>query len=94
MHMTLDFRGSLVLLTYHTTSEMQLSSVYGKSLKIFRARLQYEVSQQPRLLECLPTPLIELLQTALDSHRLALTIDQDNADLLLYALVRKQRRLC
>ncbi|KAF6240511.1 hypothetical protein HO173_001179 [Letharia columbiana] len=47
-----------------------------------KARLQYEVAQQPRLLEYLPTPLIELLQTTLDSHRRALTIDQDNADLL------------
>lgn len=47
-----------------------------------KARLQYEVAQQPRLLEHLSTPLIELLQTTLDSHRLALTIDQDNADLL------------
>lgn len=47
-----------------------------------KARLQYEVAQQPRLLQHLPTPLIDLLQTTLDSHRLALTIDQDNADLL------------
>ena len=59
------------------------------SLKIARARLQYEVAQQPRLLEYLPTPLIELLHTTLDSHRLALTIDQENADLLLYAVACK-----
>lgn len=56
-----------------------------------RARLQYEVAQQPRLLEQLPTPLVELLQKTLDSHRLALTIDQDNADLLLYAFGGKSR---
>ena len=33
----------------------------------------------------LSTPLFELLQVALESHRFALKIDQDNPDLLLYA---------
>lgn len=51
-----------------------------------RARLQYEVAQQPRLLAHLPTPLFDLLQIALESHKIALKIDQDNPDLLLYAL--------
>ena len=51
-----------------------------------RARLQYEVAQQPRLLAHLPTPLFDLLQIALDSHKTALKIDQDSPDLLLYAL--------
>ena len=55
------------------------------SLNLTRARLQYEIAQQPRLLAHLPTPLFDLLQIALDSHRFALKIDQDNPDLLLYA---------
>lgn len=82
-----DFRSFLGPLTYYTISET-LAFRLAVSLKYVRARLQYEVAQQPRLLEHLPTPLIELLQTTLDSHRLALMIDQDNADLLLYAFVR------
>ncbi len=49
-----------------------------------RARIQYEVAQQPRLLEHLPTPVLDLLQVALGSHRYALRIENDNADLLLY----------
>jgi len=49
-----------------------------------RARLQYEVTQQPRLLVHLPTALTDLLQVALDSHRVALKIKQDSPDLLLY----------
>ena len=32
----------------------------------------------------MPTPLLDLLRLALDSHRVAIGIDQDNADLLLY----------
>ena len=86
-------KSSLGLLTYHTTSEARASPVCGISLSDIRARLQYEISQQPRLLERLPTPLIELLQETLDSHRLALTINQDNADLLLYAGVGGQSQL-
>ena len=93
MRMMPDFRSSLDLLTYHTTSEMQACLLsLGSVAENIRARLQYEISQQPRLLERLSTPLLELLQTTLDSHRLALTINQDNADLLLYAVVRNQCR--
>ncbi|KAL6715612.1 hypothetical protein ACLMJK_006573 [Lecanora helva] len=47
-----------------------------------KARLQFDVTQQPRLLQHLPTPLIDLLHTALDSHRAALQIQQDTPDLL------------
>jgi len=50
-----------------------------------RARLQYEISQQPRLLASLLLSLMDLLQLALESHRYALDIKQDNPDLLLYA---------
>ncbi|KAL8717688.1 MAG: hypothetical protein Q9225_005096 [Loekoesia sp. 1 TL-2023] len=47
-----------------------------------RARLQYELAQQPRLLQHLPGDLIDLLKTALDSHKYALELNQENADLL------------
>lgn len=50
-----------------------------------RARLQYELTQQPRLLAFMPFSLMDLLQLALESHRYALVIKQDNPDLLLYA---------
>jgi len=50
-----------------------------------RARLQYELAQQPRLLAFMPFSLMDLLQLALESHRYALDIKQDNPDLLLYA---------
>ena len=49
-----------------------------------RARVQYELTQHPRLLEQLPGTLLELLQTALESSRYALSLKQDNADVLLY----------
>jgi hypothetical protein len=50
-----------------------------------RARLQYELAQQPRLLAFMPFSLMDLLQLALESHRYALDIKQNNPDLLLYA---------
>lgn len=52
-----------------------------------RARLQFDVAQQPRLLAHLPFSSVDLLQLALESHRYALDIRQDNPDLLLYAQV-------
>ena len=54
-------------------------------LKHARARLQYDLAQQPRLLAHLPFSSMDLLELALESHRYALDINQDNADLLLYA---------
>ncbi|KAL8851596.1 MAG: hypothetical protein Q9221_003528 [Calogaya cf. arnoldii] len=47
-----------------------------------RARLQYELAQQPRLLPYVPGGTLDLLRTALNSHRYALEISQENADLL------------
>ncbi|KAL8999499.1 MAG: hypothetical protein Q9169_001704 [Polycauliona sp. 2 TL-2023] len=47
-----------------------------------RARLQYELAQQPRLTPYVPGGTFDLLKTALRSHRYALSINQDNADLL------------
>ncbi|KAA6416174.1 MAG: hypothetical protein FRX48_00894 [Lasallia pustulata] len=45
-----------------------------------KARVQYEITQNPRLASQLPTPLIHLLQIALDSNRYAVTLNQENAD--------------
>lgn len=42
------------------------------------------MTQQPRLLVHLEKPLSELLQLALESHKLALKLDPDNADTLLW----------
>ncbi|KAK2738496.1 hypothetical protein FQN57_007011 [Myotisia sp. PD_48] len=47
-----------------------------------KARIQYEITQHPKLLSQLPAPPIEILRIALDSHREALNKDQDNADIL------------
>lgn len=54
------------------------------NLKRRSARLQYEMTQQPRLLVHLEQPLDELLQEALESHKFALKLDQNNADALLW----------
>ena len=86
----LDSGSSPSLLICHTTSETHGLFKALVSLMVIRARLQYDVAQQPRFLDQLPTPLVELLQKTLHSHRLALTIDQDNADLLLYAFATSQ----
>lgn len=48
----------------------------------FRARVQYEITQHPKLAAQLPAPQGELLQVALQSHREALVLSQDNADVL------------
>jgi hypothetical protein len=50
---------------------------------ILRARVQYELTQHPRLLAQLPGTLLDLLKTALESSRYALSLNQDNADVLL-----------
>ncbi|PGH17126.1 hypothetical protein AJ79_01264 [Helicocarpus griseus UAMH5409] len=47
-----------------------------------KARIQYEITQHPRLVTQLPAPLVEILHIALKSHRQALTLQQDNADIL------------
>ena len=49
----------------------------------FRARLQYDLTQQELLLEHIPNEISDrLLQTALDNHRLALQHDPEHTDLL------------
>ncbi|KKK23105.1 hypothetical protein P175DRAFT_0532355 [Aspergillus ochraceoroseus IBT 24754] len=47
-----------------------------------KARVQYEITQHPRLATQLSTPLVEVLRVALHSHREALRLEQDNADAL------------
>ncbi|KAJ5653531.1 hypothetical protein N7490_000534 [Penicillium lividum] len=47
-----------------------------------KARVQYEITQHPKLAAQLPAPQAEILQVALQSHRDALKLDQDNADVL------------
>ncbi|MCJ1286649.1 hypothetical protein MMC26_005995 [Xylographa opegraphella] len=47
-----------------------------------KARLQYDISQQPRLLAQWPVSTIDLLLLALESHRSALKLRQDDADVL------------
>ncbi|KAL2817243.1 hypothetical protein BDW59DRAFT_134725 [Aspergillus cavernicola] len=47
-----------------------------------KARVQYEITQHPKLVVQLPAPLAEVLSVALHSHREALHLEQDNADAL------------
>lgn len=47
-----------------------------------KARLEFDLSQQPSLVPKLPGPLIELLKQALESHRYALRLNEENADVL------------
>ncbi|KAH8747710.1 hypothetical protein BGZ57DRAFT_916578 [Hyaloscypha finlandica] len=47
-----------------------------------KARLQYELTQHPKLLQQLPGSLLELLQTAIESSRYALKLNEQNADVL------------
>lgn len=44
--------------------------------------MQYEITQHPKLAALLPEPQGKALQIALQSHREALTLEQDNADVL------------
>lgn len=60
--------------------------LHANVLTTSRARLQYELSQQPRLLAELPISLVELLQLTLESHRAALHLKQDDADALLLVI--------
>ncbi|KAJ5577744.1 uncharacterized protein N7459_006708 [Penicillium hispanicum] len=47
-----------------------------------KARVQYEITQHPKLAAQLPAPQADMLQVALQSHRDALRLDQDNPDVL------------
>ena len=62
---------------------MSLGQLF-KITEIFgRARLQFDLAQQEQLLDHLPNEIAEgLLQTSLESHRVALQYDHENPDLL------------
>ncbi|PWY79564.1 hypothetical protein BO70DRAFT_371638 [Aspergillus heteromorphus CBS 117.55] len=47
-----------------------------------KARVQYEITQHPKLAAQLSAPLVDVLRVALESHRAALGLEQDNADAL------------
>jgi hypothetical protein len=47
-----------------------------------RARLEFELSQQPTLIAKLTIPLLDFLQQALTSHRYALQLNAESADVL------------
>ena len=69
--------------TLHELKETYHLAVYMYLLTQSRARVQYQITQQPRLLAQNPAPLVDLLQVALDSHRYALQSRPDDADALL-----------
>jgi len=50
-----------------------------------KARLELELSQQPKLMSKLPLTLMQLLQQAVASHRYALRLEKDNVDTLFNA---------
>ncbi|KAK2873227.1 hypothetical protein FQN49_002514, partial [Arthroderma sp. PD_2] len=47
-----------------------------------KARVQYEITQHPKLVTQLPGPILDILRIALTSHREALKKEQDNVDIL------------
>lgn len=47
-----------------------------------KARLQFEITQQPALVEHIGLPVIDLLKQTLDSHRYALRLNEENPDAL------------
>ncbi|OXV11022.1 hypothetical protein Egran_01219 [Elaphomyces granulatus] len=47
-----------------------------------KARVQYEITQHPKLASQLPAPLAKILHIALQSHREALRLQQDSEDAL------------
>lgn len=82
------FKGFPGPMTLPTISIQTINYYNAKpTLNSPRARIQYDIAQQPRLLEHLPGSLIDLLKAALESHRAALEIEHDSPDLLLYAQI-------
>ncbi|WEW58815.1 hypothetical protein PRK78_004283 [Emydomyces testavorans] len=69
-----------------SNSEREIARLENQCLPVLtvtiRARVQYEITQHPKLASQLPAPMFEILQIALKSHREALNKDQDNADIL------------
>lgn len=52
------------------------------NIEYHRARLEFELSQQPTLVAKLPIPQLDFLQQALTSHRYALQLNAESADVL------------
>ncbi|OJJ44873.1 hypothetical protein ASPZODRAFT_144206 [Penicilliopsis zonata CBS 506.65] len=70
---------------------MRAIALYDEGLQAFptafdlaynKARVQYETTQHPKLVTQLSAPLADVLRITLQSHRDALALDQDNADVL------------
>ncbi|CRG86652.1 hypothetical protein PISL3812_03662 [Talaromyces islandicus] len=70
---------------------MRAIEIYDNGLKKYpqsfdlaynKARVQYEITQHPKLAAQLPAPQVKILHIALQSHRDALILEQDNADVL------------
>ncbi|KAI5309605.1 hypothetical protein KEM55_002850 [Ascosphaera atra] len=70
---------------------MRAIETYSKGLERYpnnldlaynKARTQYEITQHPKLSSQLSASMIEALSVALDSHRRALVLGQDNADVI------------
>lgn len=68
--------------------------VYDKALEKYpdnfdlaynKARLQFEITQQPILVEHIGLPQLDLLRQTLDSHRYALRLNEENQDALFNA---------
>lgn len=84
MLMKRDWRSSPAPLTWPTTSAYNFARDSPPFADNFaRARLQYEMTQHPKILPQLPGTLLELLQTAIESSRYALKLESENADALL-----------
>ncbi|KIX02739.1 uncharacterized protein Z518_08681 [Rhinocladiella mackenziei CBS 650.93] len=56
--------------------------LFGDELTFSRARVLLEMGTDPILANQLQIPLLDVLQQALDSHRYALSLDQENPDTL------------
>lgn len=56
-----------------------------------RARVLYELTQYPKLTAQLPGTPLDLLAAALEASRFALSLKQDNADILLYGVQKPLR---
>lgn len=73
-------------LAYNKYVFMSMDNLANKKYIIFtninRARVQYDITQHPKLAAQLPAPLPDLLEVALQSHRDSIKLDQDNTDAL------------
>ena len=73
---------SLTHSIWPTTSKTSSQDSFAM-LNISRARLEYDITQQPAFVGQIGSSNLSLLREAAASHRVALDIEQDNADVLL-----------